>query len=337
MKDTGKILKTALSKGLSGEGLTVEEAEAFAHLAESALYEVLSVTEKVRRRHKGVEVNLCSIVNAKSGLCREDCTFCSQSVQYSSGIDTWPLKDTDEILKTALEAEKSGAREFSIVTSGTGIEKERDLESLERTLKSMSEKSAVEKCASLGILKRETLARLKSGGLESYHHNLETSRSFFPNICTTHDYEDDVEVVRTAKELGLYVCSGGIFGLGESWADRVELFQTLRELDVDSIPVNFLDPRPGTPLEGTSPLTPAECLMIIALARVMLPEKDIIVCGGRHVNLRDMQCLLFAAGANGMMVGNYLTTPGRDPGADMKMIEDLGLEPRGAPGGEDRK
>jgi len=188
----------------------------------------------------------------------------------------------------------------------------------------------MERCASIGMVGKKTLKRLKDAGPESFHHNLETSRSFFPNICTTHNYDDDVVAVRRAKELGLYVCCGGIFGLGEAWSDRVELAATLKELDVDSIPVNFLNPRPGTPLEGAKNLTPRDCLMIIAILRLMMPDKDIVVCGGRDTNLRDMQALIFTAGANGMMIGDYLTTPGRDSAADLKMIEDLGLSPRGS-------
>jgi len=326
---TGDILDIALARGRGGEGLSAEEARRFTELPDERIYEVLAVTERVRRLHKGAEVDLCSIVNAKSGLCREDCSFCSQSVRHASDIEAWSMREPEEILGSALEAERHGAREFSIVTSGTGIEKGHDIEKLVAALTAMRGASKMERCASLGILSREVLTRLKESGLESYHHNLETSRSFFPKVCTTHAYDDDVEVVRTAKDLGFYVCSGGIFGLGESWADRVELALTLRELDVDSVPVNFLDPRPGTPLEGARNLTPLECLKIIALVRLVLPTKDVVVCGGRQVNLRDLQPLIFAAGANGMMVGDYLTTPGRDRDADLRMIADLGLKPRG--------
>ncbi|MBI5586867.1 MAG: biotin synthase BioB [Deltaproteobacteria bacterium] len=323
-----EILKKSLEKGLAGDGLTVSEAIEFSRLPDEDIYEILAVTERVRRRHKGVEVNLCSIVNAKSGLCKEDCSFCSQSVKYSTGINEYPMAASENLVKAAIDAEANGAGEFSIVTSGTKIEKERDLETLAEALSAMKESVGMERCASLGILAKEALTRLKNSGLESYHHNLETGRSFFPNICTTHKYDDDVEVVKTAKELGFYVCSGGIFGLGEAWEDRIELGATLKELDVDSVPVNFLNPRPGTPLEGARNLTPVECLKIIALLRVMMPKKDIVICGGRNVNLRDLQPLIFAAGANGMMIGNYLTTPGRNPGEDRRMIADLGLKPR---------
>jgi len=323
------ILKKALQNGLSGEGLSGPDAMALASLPNHNIYEILSVSEKVRRHHKGIEVNLCSIVNAKSGLCKEDCSFCAQSVKYNTGIKEYPMVGPDTIIDVAVKAESTGAREFSIVTSGTKIEKDKDVSILLETLKSMKETVAMERCASLGILKREVLESLKESGLESYHHNLETSASFFPNICTTHRYEEDIEVIKMAKELGFYVCSGGIFGLGESWADRIELAETLKKLEVDSIPINFLNPRPGTPLEDAKNLTAIDCLKIIALIRLMMPVKDIVICGGRHVNLRDLQPLIFAAGANGMMIGNYLTTPGRDTDADRQMLKDLGLKPRG--------
>lgn len=323
------ILDIALEKGLSGVGLSPDEARVFISAGAASLYEMLSVTERVRQRHKGVEISLCSIVNAKSGLCKEDCSFCSQSVNYSTGIDDYPMQGAKDIVRAADQAKSAGAREFSIVTSGTGINKEADISTLEQALISMKSGVSVERCASLGIMRRETLKRLKHAGLESFHHNLETSRSFFPNVCTTHGYDDDVNTIRTAKELGLKVCSGGIFGIGESWDDRIELASTLKELDVDSIPINFLNPRPGTPLQGASNLTPVKCLKIIALFRAMLPRKDIVVCGGRQLNLRSLEPLIFAAGANGMLTGNYLTTPGKDPADDLKMLSDLGLKPKG--------
>jgi biotin synthase len=327
-KTMENILRTALEKGLSGDGISESEAVLFVNLTDESIYEALAVTEKVRRRHKGVEVNLCAIVNAKSGLCREDCSFCSQSVKYSTGAAEYPMSGSTDILGAAKEAARTGAREFSIVTSGTRIEKEKDLSALAEAIDGMKGME-LESCASLGMLTRDTLKRLKESGLESYHHNLETGRSFFPKVCTTHDYEEDVAVVRAAKELGFHVCSGGIFGLGEGWDARIELFSTLRELEVDSVPINFLNPRPGTPLEGANYLAPTECLRIIALARLMLPTRDVIICGGRQVNLRDLQPLIFAAGANGMMIGNYLTTPGRPPEDDLRMLSDLGLKPRG--------
>jgi len=186
----------------------------------------------------------------------------------------------------------------------------------------------LETCVSLGTLPPSDVEYLLSRGLRSVHHNLETSRSFFPKVCTTHDYEEDVAAVRAAKAAGAWVCCGGIFGLGESPEDRVELALTLRELGVDSIPVNFLNPVPGTPLEGRRELSPIDCLRIIAMLRLTNPTREIIVCGGREVNLRDLQALMFAAGATGTMVGDYLTTAGRAAEEDLRMLRDLGLTRR---------
>lgn len=321
LEDIGK-------KALSGEGMTNGEAEEFSEILEAEIFDVLPVTKKIRERFKGIEINLCGIVNAKSGLCKEDCSFCSQSVKYPTGVKEYPMVEPSVIVESAAAAEKIGAREFSIVTSGTKVSGDKDVEKLKKALEGMKDKTNLETCASLGMLDSETLKSLKDAGLHSYHHNLETSKSFFPSVCTTHEYEEDVDTIRRAKGLGLYVCSGGIFGLGESWEDRIELAETLRTLDVDCVPINFLNPRPGTPLEDAKNLTPLECLKIIALIRLMLPAKDIIVCGGREVNLRSLQNLIFASGANGMMVGNYLTTKGRDPEEDLRMIRDLGLRPR---------
>jgi len=326
------VMKTVLQrfeeKALGGEGISYDEGCALVNLPGSHIFEILCSSDRVRRFFKGDEVNLCSIINAKSGLCAEDCTFCSQSVHYDTGVKTYPMLESQKILDAAKEAVQSGAREFSIVTSGTSVDKDNDVNILLQALTDMKDEVAMERCASLGIMNEETLRRLKDAGLQSYHHNLETARNFFPNICTTHAYEEDVNTIRAAKRLGFYTCCGGVFGLGESREQRVELAVTLRELDVDSVPVNFLNPRQGTPLENANNLTPIECLKIIALYRFMLPAKDIVICGGRQNNLRDMQCLIFAAGANGMMIGNYLTTLGRPPEEDLRMVRDLGLKPR---------
>ena len=270
-------------------------------------------------------MGFCSIINAKSGLCPEDCSFCSQSVHHETNIEIHPLVDSSQILNAALNAVGNGAREFSIVTSGKGLTGRKELEVISTSIREMKGKVLIERCASLGIMDKESLRLLKDSGLQSYHHNLETARSFFPEVCTTHDYDEDVKAVRVAKELGFRVCCGGIFGLGESWEQRIEMAFTLRELDVDSIPINFLNPIKGTKMEGTNYLTPMECLKIIALYRCVHPKRDIFICGGREVNLRDLQSMMFLAGANGTMVGNYLTTSGRPAEDDLTMIRDLGL------------
>lgn len=322
------MLQRFEKKAFKGVGLSYEQGHELINLPDTHLFDILASAEKIRKHFKGDEINLCSIINAKSGYCPEDCSFCSQSAHYDTDVKTYPMAEPQKIVEAAKAASQCGAREFSIVTSGTSVSKDNDVNILVHALEKMKNETPMERCASLGIMNAETLQKLKDAGLQSYHHNLETAKSFFPNICTTHDYEEDVNTVRTAKGLGFYTCCGGVFGLGESREQRVELAETLIKLDVDSIPINFLNPRSGTPLGNANNLTPIECLKIIALYRFMLPAKDIVICGGRQVNLRDMQCLIFAAGANGMMIGNYLTTFGRPPEEDLKMISDLGLKPR---------
>jgi biotin synthase len=310
---------------MSGKGIHAEDALSILGLPQIEIWRLLAVSEKVRRRFKGDQIRLCSIVNAKSGLCSEDCAFCSQSIRSKASIDKYPLMEEEEIVMAARDAKQRGAREFSIVTSGLSMHSSHELDRVGKAIARIGTEVGLETCVSLGALSAENISFLLSRGLRSVHHNLETARGFFPSICTTHDYEEDVRAVREAKAAGAWVCCGGIFGIGETDADRVELAMTLRELDVDSIPVNFLNPIEGTPLNGKSALTPFCCLKIIVMMRLCHPLREIIVCGGREVNLRDLQGLIFAAGATGMMIGNYLTTSGRPAEDDLRMVEDLAL------------
>lgn len=307
-------------------GISAQEAKQLITLDHSELLNLFKLTNSLRQHFKGNGVNLCSIINAKSGLCPEDCKFCAQSAHYKTPAKTYPLLNSNIIAEKAILAAGTGARGFSIVTSGYSIDNKSELDDIAQAIKAISEKTPLYRCASLGILNEQELNYLRYAGLTKYHHNLETSRTFFPNICTTHPYDDDVDTIKSAKSAGLNVCSGGVFGIGESWDDRIELAFTLKQLDVDSIPINFLNPIKGTPLEGSTYLSPLECLKIIAIFRLILPEKDIVICGGREVNLRDLQSMIFYAGANGMMIGGYLTTSGRPVEDDIKMIRDLGLE-----------
>ncbi|MBU4371400.1 MAG: biotin synthase BioB [Proteobacteria bacterium] len=310
---------------LSGKGIRAEDALSVLGLPQVEIWRLLAVSEKVRRRFKGDQIRLCSIVNAKSGLCSEDCAFCSQSIRSKASIDKYPLMEEEDLVMAARDAKQRGAREFSIVTSGLSMHSNHELDRVGKAIARIGTEVGIETCVSLGALSAENISFLLSRGLRSVHHNLETARGFFPSICTTHDYEEDVRAVREAKAAGAWVCCGGIFGIGETDADRVDLAMTLRELDVDSIPVNFLNPIEGTPLHGKSELTPFGCLKIIVMMRLCHPLRELIVCGGREVNLRDLQGLIFAAGASGMMIGNYLTTSGRPAEDDLRMVEDLGL------------
>jgi len=308
------------------KGIMIEKEEAFylVNVTGPDVYELFSYANRIRESFKGNFIDLCSIINAKSGGCPEDCKYCAQSAHYNTKIDSYPLISVDEMVKSAGEAKQNGARRFCIVTSGKRID---DIEELGIIAEGISRIRDIGllPCATLGMLGKEELNLLKEAGLHRYHHNLETSSSFFPEICTTHTYDEKIKTIKTAKELGLSVCSGGIFGMGEGWDDRIEMAFTLRELCVDSIPINFLNPIPGTPLEKMGYLNPIEALKIIALFRFILPDKEIRICGGRNVVIRSLQPFIFLSGADGILIGNYLTTRGRNPEDDIKMMEDLGL------------
>jgi biotin synthase len=325
MHESATTKGVALPPGM--EAIDGEEARRLIrHTSGPALAALLARANAVREAVHGCEVSLCGITNAKSGRCPEDCGFCSQSAHYpEAGAPVYPLVSAEEIVGQAQAAERAGAREFSIVASGRRVSSEGELRTLEDALGRLRRETAVEPCASLGLLREPELARLKRAGLMHYHHNLETARSFFPNVCTTHGYDDQLETIRAAQRQGLKLCSGGILGMGESPEQRVELAETIRDLGVDCVPINFLNPRPGTPMAHVKAITAEECLATIAVFRLMMPTAHIFVMGGREVNLGDRQELVFQAGADGTMVGNYLTSAGRAPDATVAMIERQGL------------
>jgi len=310
---------------LRGQRLSAEDAVRLGTVTGPDLYLLLAEAGRIREQYVGSSVTLCSIINAKSGRCPENCAFCAQSAHHATAAATYPLVGEEEMVACAKQAESNGASCYGIITSGTGIAKGPELDRICATLRRIRSETGINPSCSLGIMDYETALILKEAGMVTYHHNLETSRSFFPSICSTHDYEEDVETIRAAKRAGLHVCSGGIFGLGESFEQRVEMALTLRDLGVDSIPVNFLDPVEGTRLAQADFLTPLECLKTIAVYRFLLPESQIKVCGGRERNLRELQSWIFMAGASGMMTGNYLTKAGRDPRVDRQLIHDLEL------------
>ena len=268
-------------------------------------------------------VQLCSIINAKSGRCMENCSFCAQSAHHQSAPPVYPLKSREEILEGARIAQEEGSHCYGIVTSGTqpafGVEFDTVLSSITE----IRERFDLEPSASLGLLTKELAEALAAAGCVTYHHNLETARSFFPEICSTHDYDEDVNTVKAAKAAGMKVCCGGIFGLGETKEQRVELAMMLRNLDVDSIPLNFLNPIAGTPLEQHKSISAMDCARAITMFRYFMPGKPISICGGRETNLRELQSWIFMAGASGTMVGNYLTTSGRNRAVDLQMLSDI--------------
>ena len=287
---------------------------------------ILAAASEIREHFKGKEIILCGITNAKSGKCSEDCKFCAQSSHYKTKATSYPLKTAKQIIAEAVEAARNGAEFFGIVVSGKSLKTKKEWKEILKAINGVRE-IGISPCASLGIIDAEKAKELKSAGLFRYHHNLETARSFFKNICTTHDYEDDVETIRAARSAGLSVCAGALIGMGESISHRIELAETLRKLNVDSVPLNILNPVKGTPLSHMRALPPMEILMTIAIFRFMLPDKDIKLCGGKERNLRQLLPLGILSGANSLMTGNYLTTKGRDSSLDHEMIMDLGLIP----------
>jgi biotin synthase len=315
------------------EPISVEEARRLIRLtAGPELESLLARARAVREAVHGTGVSLCGIVNAKSGHCPEDCGFCQQSAHFKdTGAPEYPMMTAREIADQARAAEAAGAREFSIVTSGTRLSREAELRTLEEAIRLIRAETTVEPCASLGLMRKPELERLKRAGLLHYHHNLETSRSHFDQVCTTHSYDEQLETIRAAKELGYQLCTGGILGMGETPDQRVELAETLRQVGTHCVPMNFLNPRPGTPMEHVKAITAEECLAAIAIYRLMMPAAHIFVMGGREVNLGADQHRIFDAGADGTMVGNYLTSAGTQPQEVIDMVRAKGYALRPTP------
>ena len=290
------------------------------------MWSLLSETQRLRERRFRRQVSFCVITNAKSGLCSEDCAFCSQAAGAKGDIPRYPLPPQEELVAAAAQAAAAGASRFSLVTSGRGLNSLKEQEALLRTVAAIVDTVPIQICASLGIVDKGFLQELKAAGVSRYHHNLEAAASFFPKICTTHTYAERVATIEAARDAGLSVCAGGILGLGETLAQRWELARALKELPVDAIPLNFLHPLPGTGLAARPLLSPLEALQIIAAFRLIFPDRSLIICGGRQATLRSLAPLIFAAGANCLMTGDYLTTRGRLPEEDRQMLADLGLE-----------
>ena len=308
---------------VQGGHISKQDALHISSISDQDIFYLFASANKIRTRFRGNKANLCSIINAKSGLCSEDCSFCAQSCKSKASIEVYPLLGKEEVMRKALEAKNSGAKRFSIVTSGRKVVRE-DLSKIADMISSIKE-IGLSPCASLGLLNGDALSMLRQAGLNRYHHNLETAERFFPHICSTHSYADKVATIKAARSAGLSLCSGGLFGLGETWEDRIDMAFALRELDVESVPINFLIPVKGTTTGGNDLLHPFEALKIISLYRFILPQKEIRICGGRMQVLGDFHALVFAAGADGMITGNYLTTLGRSPADDVRLITLCGL------------
>ncbi len=309
-------------KVLGGERLSFLEARKLLEVDETNLLDLISIANRVRQQFFGNKVGLCTIINAKSVRCSEDCKFCAQSSYYRGKCEVYPLLDIDSIVQSANHAAIQGIPRFSIVTSGRSLG-QKDFKKVIEAIKIIHQTTQITVDCSLGLLSREQALALKNAGVERYHHNLETAPSFFSAICTTHSISEKLETLKRIKEVGLSLCSGGILGLGETPEQWLEMIFVLRELQVDSIPVNILNPRPGTPLENITPPSPLQILKILAITRLIVPQTEIRLAGGREVNLRDFQATAFWAGVTGMIVGGYLTTGGRPLIQDLQMINDL--------------
>ena len=322
-----QFIDSMISTCLQGEGISQEQALALETLDTQELEYLYEGIETVRTAFKGDEVKICSIVNAKAGRCQEDCSFCGQASKFSTDSPEYGLLDVESIVTAAKEAEAFGSNEFSIVTSGTALDKREELDRVIEAIKRIKAETQLEVCCSLGLMSKEHLVELKEAGLDRCHHNLETAASHFEKIVTTHTYEDEKQAIQNAKSAGLKVCVGGIFGMGESFAQRVELAFDIKDLETETFPINFLKPLEGTAMEDMGLMPVEEALRTIALLRLTLPKIDLFVCGGREEVFNGCQEKLFSAGANGILGGNYLTTKGQDPKKDIEMIERLGLRP----------
>lgn len=311
-------------RAAAGEPPSQEEALQLLNLEGPDVLKLVEAAYQVRRRFHGDQMHLCSLINAKSGRCPEDCHFCSQSAHFKTGVNGYKLVSVDEMIEGARRAKSVGASTYCIVCSGKGPDP-KDFEVICEAVGRIREAVGIKVTLSLGELEPWMVSKLAEIQIDTYNHNLETAQSHYSNVVTTHTYDDRIQTLKRLREAGVSLCCGGILGMGESREQRLELAYALRELAPECVPVNILNPRPGTPLGGSGRVDPLEVVKTIAVFRLILPQATIKLAGGREVNLRDLQSLGLMAGANGFIISGYLTTPGRDPQLDLQMVEDLGF------------
>ncbi len=291
-------------------------------LLEKNLLDVIKTGNEHYKKYADKKFEMCSIINAKSGSCSEDCKFCAQSAHWNTDIESYSLKKEDEILKEAEAAKKNNAERFGIVTSGRGVN-QKDIAYIAKTIFDIKSKIGIEPCASLGELSEKSLKTLKDAGLTRFHHNIETSENFYPNIVSTHKFSDRIKTIKRVQKTGMEICSGGIIGMGESMDDRIDMAFLLKELSVDAVPINILVPIKGTPLANQPELSIEEIIKTIAMFRIVMKDKVIKIAAGRESKLKDFQSLAFLAGANGMLIGGYLTIRGRNVEDDLQLADNL--------------
>ena len=311
---------------LNGAEISYEDALALTEVPNAHIPYLAALGNEVRQRFAGNKIEACALSNIKSGNCSEDCKFCSQSGHYKTDSPSYPQISVDEIVEQAKAAEAMGSSEFCLVSSGWGATHEKEFSVVLEAVRRISRETKLFVDCSLGFLSAEQMKQLKEAGLYRNNHNLEASRDYFDKVCTTHTYQQRMDHVEMVRHYGIHPCSGGILGMGESPKDRVDLAFDLKKLRADCVPINILNPRRGTPLGDVTPLEPLEIIKYIAIFRLILPAATIKIAGGREVNLRDLQAMALQAGANGLIIGNYLTTMGRNPAQDIQMMKDLGFE-----------
>ena len=307
---------------INGRRLNREDDLAF--FMEEDLDSLCRGADEIRRRLCGNRADLCSIINGRSGRCGEDCKFCAQSSCHNAKINEYPFLEPEEILEDCRRHERQGVGRYSVVTAGRALNG-REMDLALRAYRSMKENCKIELCASHGLLSQEDFYRLAEAGISRYHANIETSRRNFPNICTTHTYDDKLEVIRRARNAGLAVCSGGIIGMGETWEDRVDMAFSLYEMEIKSIPINILQPIPGTPFGTLPPLSEEEILRTIAMFRYINPDAEVRLAAGRN-SMEHSGKKVFTAGANAAITGDMLTTSGNNIADDMAMLTSMGFE-----------
>ena len=314
---------------LNGGKISRADATWLFELESSAdIFDLLSWANRIREHFKGNKIHLCSIVNAKAGACSENCSFCAQSSHYQTGSPKYGFVDPEPVAAAASEASQNHVTAVGLVAAWKGLNEGPLLDEVCERIAELKAGGKTRPDASLGIIKSQKVAdRLKAAGLECYGHNLESSRRFFPSTCSTHTYEDRVQTIGYLKKAGLKICSGGIIGMGETREDRCDLAFSLRDIGANVVPINILNPIKGTPFEKNEPLPVLEILKTIACFRFILPRQEIMIAGGRTINLRESQSMVFMAGASALMVGNYLTTLNQPVEKDLQMLKDLGLDP----------
>jgi len=330
---TGRRRIAALGERVLGGGEINREEALWLFTQENPadIVDLLAWANRIREHFQGSEVHLCSIVNVKAGGCPENCKFCAQSAFYETGAPRSGLLDGAAVVNAAQEARRQGVTGLGLVAAWKGLQEGPVLDEVCERLREIQRVPGVRADASLGLIKSQRVAdRLREAGCACYNHNLETSRRYFPMQCSTHSYEDRLETLGYLRRAGIRLCCGGILGMGETVEDRCDLALALREVNPDFVPINILNPIPGTPFEKTPPMTPMEILKNVACFRFVLPRQEIMLAGGRAVNLRDAQSMMFMAGASALMVGNYLTTTNVPVEKDLQLLQDLGLHPQGA-------